>query len=771
MHNTAESVFPPNSDSSECPGLVEVSTLEFLQAVLPEEGVKFVGLGRSGRGGIAHKAYESLEVMAKAITSYDAQNNLTVYHACAAYKAPSYEAMVNGEPKTKYRGQPNWFKAKSFWADIDCGADKAAEGKGYATKSEAAKVIVGFCRTHGFPDPMIVDSGGGIHCYWPLTRAIGPNIWCRMADEFKAALKAAGLLVDPTRTADLSSVLRPAGTHNRKPGRDVREVKVRTQPNPVDPEQFAAAVSRASEALGAVARARRHVAVAGLNDDLIAHLGPQVESSIHEVANHCAQVAAMRDTQGDVNYDHWRGVVGVIKHCVEGFDLALEWSERRAETGHSNTDVLTRYETWSSGPATCEFFQSCNPTGCEGCTHKGKIKSPIVLGRVMPKTADASKLVNRLVTWDPKASMPPKREFLIDGGLFPLSTVSTLAGLGGSMKSALAIMLALYGALGKSWNGWAVPEGQTLILSSEDDAEEFQRRVGGYANSRFASEDFSLIERRVHCLSLAGQGVRLSETRSGVPHLTAYVDEVVELIKGLNANGQPPVRLVVADHARLLIGGDLNASEHATVGMEACLKIALETGVAVVLLAHSPKSSASSDKRSEEFGINDVLGSGAFVDNSRFSAVMTKLAVNESQKHGLSADMAKEFLGLRIIKSNYSESGRVVYLKKISVPGWGVAYPEPVQLVPPQKSAPTSLVDRIVGAVTASPGRYTRSKLRAEAGADGIFKASDRKVRVATDEAIALGRLIERKATPQNVSAYGVRLRDLVLEPGAPHVV
>ena len=154
-----------------------MNTLKFLQTILPEEGFKFVGLGRVGRDGIAHKAYESLELMAQAIESYDAQNNLIVYHACCSYKAASYEAEVNGVTKTKFRGAQNWDKAKSFWIDIDCGEDKAAEGKGYLNKTEAAKAILGFCKTHQFPKPMLVDSGGGLHCYWPLTKTIGPNSW------------------------------------------------------------------------------------------------------------------------------------------------------------------------------------------------------------------------------------------------------------------------------------------------------------------------------------------------------------------------------------------------------------------------------------------------------------------------------------------------------------------------------------------------------------------------------------------------------------------
>ena len=84
-----------------------MNTLEFLRATLPEEGYKFIALGRAGKKGYAHKAYDSLELMAQALDSYDRQPDLTVYHACCAYKEPSYQIMVDGEPKTKWRGEPN----------------------------------------------------------------------------------------------------------------------------------------------------------------------------------------------------------------------------------------------------------------------------------------------------------------------------------------------------------------------------------------------------------------------------------------------------------------------------------------------------------------------------------------------------------------------------------------------------------------------------------------------------------------------------------------
>jgi len=365
-----------------------MDTLTFLRAILPEDGYKYVGLSRAGNPGIAHKAYDSLETMAQAIASYDNHTNLTVYHACAAYKELYFEIEVDGALKKKYRGQQNWYKAKSFWADIDCGETKAQEGKGYATKKDAATAIITFCRSNNLPDPMLVDSGGGIHCYWPLTQPIGPNSWRTIAASFKAALAGAGLLVDPTRTADLSSVLRPVGSHNRKPGRDVRQVKVVRDGSPITPQEFHNAVKTAVAKYNVIPA--RISQATNLNDDLTAHLGPQLESSANEAANHCNQMRVMRDTQGDVDYETWRGVIGIIKHCVEGFDLAEQWSQNRSATGHANTDTKTRFDSWNAGPATCEHFQGCNPTACDGCPHKGNIKSPIVLGRLLPEPSETT---------------------------------------------------------------------------------------------------------------------------------------------------------------------------------------------------------------------------------------------------------------------------------------------------------------------------------------------------------------------------------------------
>jgi len=347
-----------------------MDTRTFLKTILPEDGYKFVGLSRAGGSGIAHKAYESLELMAEAIASYDKQTNLTVYHACASYKEASYEAVVNGETKRKYRGEPNWGKAKAFWADIDCGEKKAAEGKGYTTKSEAAKAIRRFCIEKGLPDPMIVDSGGGIHCYWPLTKTVGPRTWYEMATMLKAAFKDAGLLVDPTRTADMSSVLRPVGTHNRKPGRDVREVKVKNTPTFAVPEELFKQLKEITQFVE-LPQNNKFAAHAGLNEDLTAHLATLVESSadFELVKAGCNVVSWASDpsNQNNVEEPLWRGLLGLVKFCSDANQIAHQVSACHSK--YDSDETQQKLEGWTAGPTSCAYFAQYKPDLCAACTH------------------------------------------------------------------------------------------------------------------------------------------------------------------------------------------------------------------------------------------------------------------------------------------------------------------------------------------------------------------------------------------------------------------
>lgn len=356
-----------------------MDTLEFFRAILPDEGVYFLALIDKNTGRVAHKSFATLEELTSGVAEFDKREDINVYHACASYKEPYIE--VDG--KKQYRKDNNWHKAKAFWIDLDCGQEKFDKGEGYLTKRLAAEAIDEFCVEHDFPKPMYVDSGNGVHCYWPLTTAIGPKSWRKIAEAFKAALAADGVLADPACTADFSRILRPVGAHNRKG--EPKPVIGKGLVAPISPQEFGEKLAAIVSKLD-IEVPKEKAPVEDINDDLTAHKETvNVPSSAVLAADHCLQMQKMRDTKGDVNYGTWFNTIGVIKSCIEGRDLAREWSENRAATGHNQVDWDIKYDTWSKGPTTCARFERDNPGVCEGCIHRGKVTSPIILGRIVPE--------------------------------------------------------------------------------------------------------------------------------------------------------------------------------------------------------------------------------------------------------------------------------------------------------------------------------------------------------------------------------------------------
>jgi len=374
-----------------------MDTLDFLNKILPPFGNYYIvlftaELNDRGEPFKVHKPYSDLETMAASIPRWERDPKYTAtYHACGSYRTPYIELdELNkfGKPKRKYRVPENAAQAKSFWMDIDCGEAKAAKGKGYPTKKDAATEVVKFCKAIGWPAPMMVSSGSGLHCYWPLTEAIDNAAWRDTAKWLKSASIELKLLADPSRTADFASILRPVGSLNRKG--EAKPVKLLKDAGPFNHDDLRDALNAAIREHD-IELAVDNTVRGGLNDDLVAHLDsfPTLPVSGALIADNCQQVAAMRDTKGDVDYEHWFSVLGVLKFCEDGRQLAEEWTSMRDATGHSNTDWEFKLDSWQFGPSTCARFQGCNPDGCNGCAHKDKVKSPVVLGRVIPTTEEA----------------------------------------------------------------------------------------------------------------------------------------------------------------------------------------------------------------------------------------------------------------------------------------------------------------------------------------------------------------------------------------------
>jgi len=115
------------------------------------------------------------------------------------------------------RTQNNAVGVHAFFIDIDCGEKKAADGKGYADIEQAKVALKKLCHEAELPEPnTLINSGSGIHAYWSLTEFVPKDQWQDYARKLKAVTAKFGFLADPSRTADIASVMRIPGTLNHK---------------------------------------------------------------------------------------------------------------------------------------------------------------------------------------------------------------------------------------------------------------------------------------------------------------------------------------------------------------------------------------------------------------------------------------------------------------------------------------------------------------------------------------------------------------------------
>jgi hypothetical protein len=138
-----------------------------------------------------------------------------------------------------------------------------------------------------------------------------------------------------------------------------------------------------------------------------------------EILKCCAQMQAFKQAKGCLPEPLWYDNLGVLAFCDDGEELAHQISEGDERyTFEETQERLDRQRGF--GPTTCAKFHGDNPTICEACPHWGKIKSPIVLGRLPAEGATSS---------DPTAATRPRWEYTAKGGLKPNSYRNTVIAL------------------------------------------------------------------------------------------------------------------------------------------------------------------------------------------------------------------------------------------------------------------------------------------------------------------------------------------------------
>lgn len=325
--------------------------------------------------------------------------------------------------------------------------------------------------------------------------------------------------------------------------------------------------------------------------------------------------------------------------------------------------------------------------------------------------------------------------------LFP-GKYSILAGPGGTSKTMLAVGLGVQVCLGQPWSDEPVTRGAALLVLGEEDADEVHRRVNAVL-APFNANEQDEVRRLMRVIPAAGKDMRLVHLLQNNPVQSPMATNLIGLCRGLSEQAETAVRLIVLDHARLVGAGDSNDASHVTELTRVLTYIAQETGAAVLLIGHSPKSVHG--KTDGELSQSDIVGSGAFVDNARSALLMTTLSDAECKKFGIQPNVRLHFARLQVVKNNYGRTGTLFYFKRRHDPVWQVAPLEPVMLAPVAKGGGPGVEQRIAQDL-ASLGRLISKSSYCErrSGTKGSVGLGEKQMRMHVDLMLMRGQLRER---------------------------
>ena len=337
---------------------------QFFEKVLPTQGnICVVGIKD---GAVRAKFFEYLDEAITQIAQFDADDANTFFAlgTFEGYQRKAKECVA----------------LRSFFVDIDCG-----EGKGYEQWDEGLMALYNFVSTNELPNPYVVNSGRGIHAYWPFTDDVTTEQWKPYAEKFKQFCVDNHLHIDEVVTADAARILRAPGTRNLK-----------GEPLPVeilregDVTPFDYWIDRLGEVEEAFDLSR---VTKGLDEETQALYDKQngnYEFIFEKLAvaslegTGCEQIKQIIVDAASCPEPLWYAGISVAARCVDGATAIHQLSEDHPEYSYNETERKAaqslREATWAHS---CDAFERENSTGCANCPFKGKLGKggPIMLAR------------------------------------------------------------------------------------------------------------------------------------------------------------------------------------------------------------------------------------------------------------------------------------------------------------------------------------------------------------------------------------------------------
>src|SRR5699024_4845483 len=127
-----------------------------------------------------HLVFDSIDELCDSLDGMDFTKH-NYYFCISSLQEESIEV---GDRK-RVRVQANTQKTRCFILDVDIRPDKPGH---YGTVEEALDGIQKIVSSFRLPQPIIVNSGFGLHVYWPMAAGVDPKEWSKVAHRFKRAI-------------------------------------------------------------------------------------------------------------------------------------------------------------------------------------------------------------------------------------------------------------------------------------------------------------------------------------------------------------------------------------------------------------------------------------------------------------------------------------------------------------------------------------------------------------------------------------------------------
>ena len=347
-------------------GVYIMADFDLLEAVQPREGwYAIVGI----KGDRKQQKIVATREEADEWIAHFSDREWNVFFGVAKYK--------DGSSRTKSNVQA----LKAFWLDIDCGPTKD-----YDTQEEGLAALKKFCKVTGLPKPTLVNSGRGLHAYWPLSEEVTREDWERVATRLKDVCAAQDLHAD-NACFEPARILRVPDTFNYKGD----------EPVPVSVMHVGAVVSYdfMRETLGVKDDPAPFLAG---TPTTMSPLGKLIQSSMEASFTKimklgekgCAQLNACYEERADISEPRWFNALSVAKFCRDRDKAIHKLSAEHPDYDPGRTEYKIQHIV---GPHTCAEFEKNNPGLCAGCPHFNKIKSPIALGKELIEATEEDNVI------------------------------------------------------------------------------------------------------------------------------------------------------------------------------------------------------------------------------------------------------------------------------------------------------------------------------------------------------------------------------------------